>query len=78
MRDIKGSSSLWLKKSGKFPKFEGWADGYAAFTHAWKDKDMIVNYLKNQQEHHKRETFENELRRLLKEHGVAINEMFFP
>jgi putative transposase len=30
MRDMKTSSSIWLKQSGKFPKFTGWADGYAA------------------------------------------------
>jgi len=78
MRDIKTSSSVWIKQSGKFPKFKGWADGYAALTYAWKDKDMIINYIKNQQEHHKNETFENELRRLLKEHGIEIDEKYFP
>jgi REP element-mobilizing transposase RayT len=78
LRDIKAASSLWLKQSGKFPKFQGWADGYAAFTYTWRDKDMIVNYIKKQQEHHKKETFEDELRRLLFENDVAINELYFP
>ena len=78
MRDLKTSSSIWSKQSGKFPAFEGWADGYAALTYSWRDKDMIVNYIKNQQEHHKNETFEDELRRLLKEHGIDFDEKFFP
>ncbi len=78
MRDLKASSSLWLKQSGKFPKFEGWADGYAALTYSWRDKTMIVNYIKNQQEHHKTESFEDELRGLLLEQGVEIDEKFFP
>jgi putative transposase len=78
LRDIKTSSSFWMKKTVKFNKFEGWADGYGAFTYAWRDKDMIINYIKNQKEHHKHETFEEEYRRLLKEQGVAINEMYFP
>ena len=78
MRDIKTSSSIWLKQSGKFPEFEGWAEGFAALTYSWKDKDMIVNYIKNQQEHHKKESFEDELRRLLKEHDIDIDERFFP
>ena len=78
IRDIKTSSSIWLKETGKFPEFTGWADGYAALTYAWKDKDMIVNYIRNQQEHHKEETFDNELRRLLEEHGVVVDEKFFP
>jgi len=54
------------------------ADGYAALTYAWKDKDMIVNYIKNQQEHHKKETFEDELRRLLKEHRIDVDDKYFP
>jgi REP element-mobilizing transposase RayT len=78
MRDIKTSSSIWLKQSGKFPEFDGWAEGYAALTYSWKDKDMIVNYIKNQQEHHKKESFEDELRRLFKEYGINIDERFFP
>ncbi|MCK4921881.1 MAG: IS200/IS605 family transposase [Bacteroidales bacterium] len=78
VRDIKTSSSIWLKQSGKFSNFEGWADGYAALTYAWKDKEMIVNYIINQKEHHKNESFEDELRRLLREHGVDVNESYFP
>jgi putative transposase len=78
MRDIKTSSSIWLKGSGKFPGFQGWADGYAALTYAWKDKEMIANYIKNQKEHHKKESFEDELKRLLREQGIAVNEKYFP
>jgi len=78
IRDMKTSSSIWLKQTGNFPEFDGWADGYAALTYAWKDKDMIVNYIKNQQEHHKKETFEDELRSLLGEHGIEVDERFFP
>ena len=78
MRDIKTSSSIWLKQSGKFYAFKGWADGYAALTYGWKDKDKIANYIKNQQEHHKHVSFQDELRRLLKEQGVEVNEKYFP
>jgi REP element-mobilizing transposase RayT len=78
MRDIKTSSSIWLRQSGKFPEFDGWADGYAALTYSWKDKDMIVNYIKNQQEHHKQESFNDELRKLLIEYGIEMDERFFP
>jgi REP element-mobilizing transposase RayT len=78
LRDIKTSSSIWLKQTGKFPAFEGWADGYAALTYSWKDKDMIVKYIKNQKEHHKSINFDDELRRLLKDYGVEVNEKYFP
>jgi len=39
---------------------------------------MIVNYIKNQQQHHKIESFEDELRRLLNEQGIEVNEKYFP
>jgi putative transposase len=78
MRDIKTTSSIWLKQSGKFLEFNGWADGYAALTYGWKDKEMIINYIKNQQDHHKKESFQNELRRLLKEQGIEIDNKYFP
>jgi len=78
MRDIKTSSSIWLKQSEKFPEFDGWADGYATLTYSWRDKDMIVNYIKNQQEHHKKESFKDELRKLLIEHGIKVDERYFP
>ena len=78
MRDIKTSSSIWLKQSGKFTEFTGWANGYAALTYGWRDKEKIANYIKNQQEHHKKESFENELRKLLLEQEIDVNEKYFP
>ena len=78
LRDIKTSSSAWLKKHPGFPNFSGWSDGYGAFTYAFRDKNMVSNYIKNQREHHKKESFIEEYRRLLKEHGIEIDERFFP
>ena len=78
MRDIKSASSIWMKKSGKFPDFSNWGVRYAALTYAWADKDRIVDYIKYQQQHHKKESFEDELRRLLKEQGIDIDEKYFP
>lgn len=78
VRDIKTSTSIWLKQTGKFPHFEGWADGYAAFTYSAREKEKLINYIKNQQIHHKKSTFEQELRILLDEEGIKIDDRFFP
>jgi REP element-mobilizing transposase RayT len=78
MREIKARSSLWLKESGKFPLFHGWADGYAALTYAWRDKDMIVNYIKRQQEHHQTMTYYEEVKILLEENGITVDKKYFP
>lgn len=76
IKDIKVSSSLWMKASGKFPEFVGWQDGYGAFTYSIREKDKIINYVKNQKEHHKTETFYDEYKRLLTENGVEFNEKY--
>jgi putative transposase len=78
MRDLKSATSVWIKASGKYNSFAGWGEGYAAFTYAWRDKNMIGNYIINQQEHHKEVTFEDELKRLLEEFDIGYDEKFFP
>jgi len=77
IRDIKTASSVWAKASVYFPNFIGWADGYAALTYSYWDKEKLINYIKNQQEHHKTETFEAEYRRLLEDHNIIIDERYF-
>ncbi len=76
MKDIKVASSIWMKESALFPKFRGWAEGYGAFTKTYRDKGIIINYIKNQEEHHRKVSFEKEYKRLLKEHGVKYDERF--
>jgi len=78
MRDIKTSSSLWLKQNINFPYFNGWAVGYAALTYSYKDKEKIISYIKNQQAHHQSVSFEEEYRLLLVEHGMEYDERYFP
>jgi REP element-mobilizing transposase RayT len=74
VKDIKVASSLWMKQTGKFPAFEGWQDGYGAFTYSVHERDKIINYVKNQKEHHKTESFYDEFRRLLTENGIEFDE----
>ena len=58
-----------MKECGKFPKFKGWQDKYGAFTYSIKEKDIIIEYVKNQKEHHKHENFYDEFKRLLIENA---------
>jgi len=37
---------------------------------------MIINYVKNQKEHHKKENFENEYKNLLITHGIEFDEKY--
>lgn len=76
IKDIKIASNGWMKENGLFPGFEEWQDGYGAFTCSIKEKDTIINYIKNQKEHHKKEIFWDEFRRLLMENDIEFNEKY--
>ena len=77
IRDIKVSSTKWMKQSGKFPDFKGWGIRYCALTYSYRDRDMIINYIKNQQEHHKKESFYDEIKRIFREEGIDLDEKWF-
>ena len=77
IRDIKISSSKWMKSSGLFPDFKGWGIKYCAITYSYQNRDTIINYIKNQQEHHKKESFQDEITRLFKEQGIDLDEQWF-
>jgi REP element-mobilizing transposase RayT len=78
MREIKASTSMWMKNSGHFPSFKGWAEGYGSFTCSYMDLGNLIEYVKKQQEHHSKKSFEDEYRLLLMESGIKFDEKYFP
>lgn len=74
VKDLKVSTSIWLKQQREFQNFEGWAEGFAIFTVSHADKDKVIEYIKTQKEHHQKQAFQDEYKTLLKEHGVEFNE----
>ncbi|HZL12303.1 MAG TPA: IS200/IS605 family transposase [Prolixibacteraceae bacterium] len=74
VKDIKVASSKWIKGKNIYPNFSNWAESYGAFTLSIREKDVIVKYVMNQQEHHKTESFREEFIRLLKENGIEFDE----
>jgi len=78
LKDIKVASSIWIKENKVFPYFVGWQEGYGAFTYSLRDEPELIAYLKGQEEHHRRVTFEEEYRKLLLDAGIKIDERYFP
>lgn len=72
VREIKRSSSLWIKESGNYPMFEGWSKEYAAFSVSWDTKDKVISYIMNQEEHHKTTSFMEELNAILRSHNLEL------
>ena len=56
------------------PNFTGWQSGYRGFSCSFQDKDRFIEYIKNQEQHHTKKTFREELIDLLNEHGIAFDE----
>jgi len=78
MKDIKVASSIWIKENGVFPNFVNWQEGYGAFTYSLRDEPDMIAYLKRQEGHHRKVTFEEEYRKLLIDAGIQIDERYFP
>ena len=76
VKDLKTGSSLWIKKESIFRMFSHWQDGYAAFTHSKREIDGLIEYIKRQEEHHRRTTFVEEYRKLLEEAGIEFDERY--
>ena len=73
---IKGGSSGWMKENlpdmGEF----AWQDGYAAFTVSKSQVSEIEEYIRNQREHHRVKTFEEEYRAFLDRHEIDYEEEY--
>jgi REP element-mobilizing transposase RayT len=76
VKDIKLGCSSYMKENQLFPDFDGWQEGYAAFTYTINEKEGLIRYVQNQEEHHKKMTFKEELVVLLKEHNVEFDERY--
>jgi len=76
VKDIKLASSQFIKTENLFPKFNGWQDGYGAFTYSIQEKEKLIQYVKSQEEHHRKKTFKEEYISLLNEHGIEFDEKY--
>ncbi len=76
VKDIKLASTSYIKNESLFKSFSGWQDGYAAFTYSYRDKDTLIEYIKNQEKHHETISFKDELIQLLTEHGIEYDERY--
>jgi REP element-mobilizing transposase RayT len=74
MREMKAETSKMLKRTAGFENFEAWSEGYAALTYSLNDKDKIINYIKNQREHHKKVSLREEYEAFLAEMKMELDE----
>ena len=76
MQDVKGSSSKWINEN-KFMKAKfSWQEGYGGFSYSKSDLPKVIQYIKDQEQHHKKKSFIQEYEDLLNEFEVDYDERF--
>jgi len=76
VKDIKMASSDFIKRNQVFIGFNGWQEGYGAFTYSIKEKDILIEYIKNQEEHHRKNGFKEEYLKLLNQNEINYDEKY--
>ena len=76
LKDIKGYSSKWINNKnfvrGKF----NWQESYGAFSFSHSHIDRVVKYINNQEQHHKKQSFQEEYIQLLKKYNIQFDEKY--
>ena len=75
LEELKKSSSKWMKAEGGAAGFS-WQAGYGAFSIGESQADTVIRYIQNQEEHHRRITFQDEFRKFLERYKVAYDERY--
>ena len=73
---LKSSSSKWLKTKSQLLERFAWQRGYAAFSVGPTDRDALIGYIETQEEHHRKHSFQDEMRAFLKRYGVECDERY--
>src|SRR6266550_6526509 len=73
---IKGGSSKWVHDTFPEHRLFAWQEKYGAFSVSESRVDSIIHYIKEQKEHHRKMTFQEEFLRLLKKHRIEYDERY--
>ena len=76
IEEIKTGTSKWIKTKGIQYKDFHWQGGYGIFSISPSHRPDLEKYLDHQAEHHRKESFQDEFRRLLKKYGIEFDERF--
>ena len=76
MRHVKSRSTKWVRQNFPTHSEFAWQESYAPFTVSKSQELAVKNYIANQAEHHKKEDYKSEYRRLLVAHEVPFDERY--
>jgi REP element-mobilizing transposase RayT len=76
VKELKRVSNGWLKEQGSDYADFSWQSGYADFSVSQSNLAQVKQYIAGQEEHHRKLTFQDELRALLRRHGIEFDERY--
>ena len=74
--DMKRGSSKWIKTKGRMLTKFAWQNGYGVFSVGQSEVERVRQYIVGQEDHHRKKTFQDEYRSVLKEYGVNYDERY--
>ncbi|MGH9406173.1 MAG: IS200/IS605 family transposase [Terriglobia bacterium] len=75
LRVLKTNSSLWVHETRQTPAF-GWQIGYGAFSVSQSNVPEVLKYIRHQNEHHRKVSFQEEFITFLKHNGISYDERY--
>lgn len=76
VRIVKADSSKWIKLLDSHYANFAWQEGYGAFSVSPSLIEKTINYIRNQADHHRKHTFQEEYKRFLDAYGIEYDERF--
>ena len=76
VQNVKAESSKLIKENKFCPSAFSWQEGFGAFSYSKTHVDDVIRYIQNQEAHHKKETFLDEYRKMLKAFEVEYDEQY--
>ena len=76
MSAVKASSSGWINDQYFIKEKFQWQSGYGAFSFARSQRDIVIKYIMNQEEHHRARTFKEEYIKMLNDFDVAYEDKY--
>lgn len=76
LEEVKKSSSKWIKTKGRALRDFYWQAGYGAFSVSESNIEAVREYIRSQDEHHKKVTLQEEFRQFLRRHHVEFDDRY--
>ncbi|MEQ8554449.1 MAG: transposase, partial [Cyclobacteriaceae bacterium] len=76
MRDVKNNATNFINEKRWLPGKFSWQEGYGAFSYSHSQLNNVYQYILNQEEHHKKQTFKEEYLAFLNKFEIPYEERF--